>query len=51
MDLRGATFLDCAGVGALARLQTIVEQRGGDFRLVQAPPPVTKVLAATGMLP
>jgi anti-anti-sigma regulatory factor len=35
VDLRGATFLDCAGVGALARLQTIVEQRGGDFRLFE----------------
>ena len=51
VDLHAATFLACAGVGALARLQTILEQCGGDFRLVQAPPPVTKVLASTGMLP
>ena len=35
VDLHAATFLACAGVGALARLQTIVEQRGGDFRLFE----------------
>jgi anti-anti-sigma factor len=44
LDLRCCTALDAAGVGALDRLRTAVEERGGSLVLERVPPLMASVV-------
>ena len=48
-DLRGAGFLDSAGLGALAGSRTGLHARGGSLTLVASTDPILQVLRITGL--
>lgn len=44
IDLKQATFLDSAALGALVGLAKLARERGGSFALAAAPPPIARIL-------
>lgn len=49
LDLSGVTFLDSAGLSALLRARRVGAEVGHRFLVTGTPPPVMRVLAATGL--
>ncbi len=47
IDLKGVTFLDSSGLGALVRVMTVSQKEGGQTKLVHAGPQVRKLLEMT----
>ncbi|MBQ1089901.1 STAS domain-containing protein [Streptomyces sp. B93] len=46
LDLRGTTFIDCAGIGVLCRARNRVLARHGRLRLVSTDPRFPRILRA-----
>ena len=50
VDLRGVSFMDSAGVGALVSALTSLRRKGGELALVGLTPEVRRVLELTRLL-
>ena len=51
MDLAELSFIDCAGLAALASARREARKAGGDLLLAAAAQPVARLLSLTGELP
>jgi anti-anti-sigma factor len=49
VDLAGVTFCDSAGLNALIRLKKLVAGLGGDFRIINPPMHLRRVLELSGL--
>src|SRR5262245_34339335 len=47
LDLRGASYIDSAGVGLLLRLRTLAQRAAGDVKICAATPRIREVLRIT----
>ena len=44
VDFRGTEYIDSAGLGMLLNMQTFLEQKDGDIRLINTMPQIKRVL-------
>jgi anti-sigma B factor antagonist len=49
LDVAGVTFCDSAGLNALIRLKKLIAGLGGDFRIINSPVHLRRVLELSGL--